>query len=51
MKTLNLTFFFQALFTAEGAEHGRKIFTVQQNGTDNQEKPYTLEQYAIDHFR
>lgn len=41
----------QALFTAEGAEHGRKLFTPQVNGGDSQEKPYTLEEYSLDHFR
>lgn len=41
----------QALFTAEGAEHGRKLFTPQVNGNDSQEKPHTLEEYALDHFR
>ncbi|XP_071536430.1 myosin-VIIa isoform X6 [Panulirus ornatus] len=40
-----------ALFTAEGAEHGRKLFTPQLNGSDSQEKPHTLEEYALDHFR
>lgn len=40
-----------ALFTAEGAEHGRKLFTPQVNGGDSQEKPYTLEEYSLDHFR
>ncbi|KAG7157734.1 Myosin-VIIa-like 1, partial [Homarus americanus] len=39
-----------ALFTAEGAEHGRKLFTPQLNGTEPQEKPHTLEEYALDHF-
>ncbi|XP_069983292.1 myosin-VIIa isoform X1 [Penaeus vannamei] len=40
-----------ALFTAEGAEHGRKLFTPQVNGSDTHEKPHTLEEYALDHFR
>ncbi|XP_045594548.1 myosin-VIIa isoform X2 [Procambarus clarkii] len=40
-----------ALFTAEGAEHGRKLFTPQLNGAEPHEKPHTLEEYAIDHFR
>ncbi|XP_046447605.1 myosin-VIIa-like isoform X1 [Daphnia pulex] len=42
-----------ALFTLEGAEQSRRMVTSQQgsNGTEPQEKPHTLEEYAVDHFR
>lgn len=41
-----------ALFTQDGATHGKKLYTNSQvNGTDPQEKPHTLEEYSIDHFR
>lgn len=41
-----------ALFTNESAEHGKRLFiNTQVNGTDTGDKPYTLEEYAIDHFR
>ncbi|XP_043214510.1 myosin-VIIa-like isoform X4 [Amphibalanus amphitrite] len=41
-----------ALFAAEGAEHGRKLYTPQQNNQgDTGERPHTLEEYSIDHFR
>ena len=41
----------QALFTLEGAEQSRRLVTTQSNGTEPQEKPHTLEEYAVDHFR
>ncbi|KAA0203333.1 hypothetical protein HAZT_HAZT001174 [Hyalella azteca] len=41
----------QALFSAEGAEHGRRLVTPQLNGSDPADKPHTLEDYAVDHFR
>ncbi|XP_075211513.1 unconventional myosin-VIIa ck [Lycorma delicatula] len=40
-----------ALFSLEGAEHGRKLYSQHVNGTDNREKPHTLAEYSIDHFR
>ncbi|XP_049856810.1 myosin-VIIa [Schistocerca gregaria] len=40
-----------ALFSLEGAEHGRKLYSQQMNGTDNREKPHNLAEYALDHFR
>jgi len=40
-----------ALFTLEGAEQSRRLVTTQTNGTEPQEKPHTLEEYAVDHFR
>ena len=54
--TFNLLFFsfqFQALFTMDPSEHGRRLFGMGPtvNGTENVEKPHTLEDYAIDHFR
>ena len=35
------------------SEHGRRLFGMGPtvNGTENVEKPHTLEDYAIDHFR
>jgi len=35
----------------EGAEHGRKLHPQQVNGTEAREKPHTLAEYAMDHFR
>ncbi|XP_014247796.1 myosin-VIIa isoform X2 [Cimex lectularius] len=40
-----------ALFNLEGAEHGRKTNSQSINGTEQREKPHTLMEYAIDHFR
>ncbi|KAJ9583263.1 hypothetical protein L9F63_022396, partial [Diploptera punctata] len=40
-----------ALFSLEGAEHGRKLHPQQVNGTESREKPHTLAEYALDHFR
>nr|CAD7413761.1 unnamed protein product [Timema poppensis] len=40
-----------ALFSLEGAEHGRKLYPQQVNGTDTREKPHSLAEYALDHFR
>ncbi|XP_063242244.1 myosin-VIIa [Bacillus rossius redtenbacheri] len=40
-----------ALFSLEGAEHGRKLYNQQVNGTDTREKPHNLAEYAVDHFR
>ncbi|CAH0405025.1 unnamed protein product [Chilo suppressalis] len=39
------------LFCQEGAQHGRKIPTGTLNGTDTRDKPHTLLEYALDHFR
>jgi len=42
-----------ALFTMDPSEHGRRLFGMAPavNGNDPAEKPHTLEDYAIDHFR
>jgi len=40
-----------ALFTMEGAEQSRRLAPSQSNGTELVEKPHTLEEYAVDHFR
>ncbi|PNF26020.1 hypothetical protein B7P43_G06377 [Cryptotermes secundus] len=40
-----------ALFSLESAEHGRKLHPQQVNGTEAREKPHTLAEYAVDHFR
>ena len=47
------SFQFQALFTMDPSEHGRRLFGMGPtvNGTENVGKPHTLEDYAIDHFR
>ncbi|XP_025836216.1 myosin-VIIa isoform X1 [Agrilus planipennis] len=39
------------LFSVEGADHGRKISHHSLNGVDPRDKPHTLADYAIDHFR
>ena len=42
----------QALFALDPSEHGRRLFAAQSNGLDGvMEKPHTLEDYAVDHFR
>lgn len=41
----------QALFSLEGADQGRRLNTQHVNGTEPREKPHTLAEYAIDHFR
>ena len=33
------------------SEHGRRLFPSSPNGLDPMEKPHTLEEYAVDHFR
>lgn len=41
-----------ALFAIDPSEHGRRLFASQANGLDGvMEKPHTLEDYAVDHFR
>ena len=35
----------------EGAEQSRRLAPSQSNGTELVEKPHTLEEYAVDHFR
>uniref|UniRef100_A0A1B6CKI8 Myosin-VIIa n=1 Tax=Clastoptera arizonana TaxID=38151 RepID=A0A1B6CKI8_9HEMI len=40
-----------ALFSMEGAEHGRRLYSQHMNGTEPREKPHTLVEYSIDHFR
>ncbi|XP_065580984.1 myosin-VIIa-like isoform X3 [Artemia franciscana] len=39
------------LFALEGAEKGRRLLATQAPETESQEKPHTLEDYAMDHFR
>uniref|UniRef100_A0A0A9Z3B2 Myosin-VIIa n=2 Tax=Lygus hesperus TaxID=30085 RepID=A0A0A9Z3B2_LYGHE len=39
------------LFNLEGAEHGRRVNSNHMNGTEPREKPHTLMEYSIDHFR
>ena len=48
-----LFYYFQALFTMDPSEHGRRLFNMGTtvNGNEAMEKPHTLEDYAIDHFR
>ncbi|CAH0602905.1 unnamed protein product [Chrysodeixis includens] len=40
-----------ALFCQEGASHGRRAPTATYNGTETRDKPHTLIEYAMDHFR
>ncbi|XP_026746003.1 LOW QUALITY PROTEIN: myosin-VIIa-like [Trichoplusia ni] len=40
-----------ALFCQEGASHGRRAPTATYNGTETRDKPHTLLEYAMDHFR
>ncbi|KAL4712976.1 hypothetical protein ACJJTC_012046 [Scirpophaga incertulas] len=40
-----------SLFCQEGAQHGRRIPTNTFNGTETRDKPHTLIEYAMDHFR
>ncbi|XP_076340822.1 unconventional myosin-VIIa ck isoform X2 [Tachypleus tridentatus] len=41
-----------SLFTQEGAEQGKRLIAYpQSNGPEPQDKPHTLEEYALDHFR
>ncbi|XP_063358265.1 myosin-VIIa isoform X2 [Cydia amplana] len=40
-----------ALFCMEGASHGRRVPTATLNGTETKDKPHTLIEYAMDHFR
>ncbi|XP_026329632.1 myosin-VIIa isoform X1 [Hyposmocoma kahamanoa] len=39
------------LFCQEGAQHGRRVAATTLNGTENRDKPHTLLEYAMDHFR
>ncbi|XP_013133668.1 PREDICTED: myosin-VIIa [Papilio polytes] len=39
------------LFCQEGAQHGRRVPTSTFNGTETRDKPHTLLEYALDHFR
>ncbi|XP_045766261.1 myosin-VIIa [Maniola jurtina] len=39
------------LFCQEGASHGRRAPTSTFNGTETRDKPHTLLEYALDHFR
>lgn len=41
-----------ALFSVENApHHGRRLSTVSNGVSETRERPYTLAEYAIDHFR
>ncbi|XP_068621533.1 myosin-VIIa [Battus philenor] len=40
-----------SLFCQEGAQHGRRVPTSTFNGTETRDKPHTLLEYALDHFR
>uniref|UniRef100_A0A348G641 Myosin VIIa n=1 Tax=Odontomachus monticola TaxID=613454 RepID=A0A348G641_ODOMO len=40
-----------ALFSIEGTENSRRLYPQQLNGVDSRDKPHTLLEYAIDHFR
>lgn len=40
-----------ALFCQEGASHGRRVTNSTLNGTETRDKPHTLLEYALDHFR
>lgn len=41
-----------ALFSVEDAHHGRRLSTVSNGGTtEPREKPHSLAEYALDHFR
>ena len=44
-------FICQALFTMDVSEHSRRLYPTQINGVEQVEKPHTLEEYALDHFR
>lgn len=46
-----IDFNFQALFSMEGTENSRRLYPQQMNGVDSRDKPHTLLEYAIDHFR
>jgi hypothetical protein len=35
----------------EVSEHSRRLYGGNTNGTESGEKPHTLEEYALDHFR
>ncbi|KAJ0182072.1 hypothetical protein K1T71_002794 [Dendrolimus kikuchii] len=39
------------LFCQEGASHGRRVANSTLNGTEARDKPHTLLEYALDHFR
>lgn len=39
------------MFNMEGAEHGRRPNSNHMNGSEPREKPHTLYEYSIDHFR
>lgn len=44
-------FILQALFNIENSENGRRLYPQQINGIEPRDKPHTLVEYAIDHFR
>lgn len=40
-----------SLFSVNGNENGRRLYPQQMNGVETRDKPHTLMEYAIDHFR
>lgn len=40
-----------ALFSVGEAHHGRRLNAVTNGGTETRERPHTLQDYALDHFR
>lgn len=40
-----------ALFSVEDAHHGRRLNAITNGGTETRERPHTLADYALDHFR
>ncbi|KAI5704932.1 hypothetical protein M8J75_010185 [Diaphorina citri] len=40
-----------ALFSVDGAANGRRLHTQTPNGTETKEKPHSLAEYSLDHFR
>lgn len=40
-----------ALFSVEDAHHGRRLSMVSNGGTEPRDRPHTLVEYALDHFR
>lgn len=46
-----MIFLLQSLFSVNGSENGRRLYPQQMNGIETRDKPHTLMEYAIDHFR
>lgn len=40
-----------ALFSLEAASHGRRLSAAVINGTEPRDRPHTLSEYGLDHFR